>query len=48
MGEIADMMLDGTLCEMCGVFLNEEPQGYPCRCEDCEAEDDGTDPEADA
>lgn len=37
MGEIADMMLNGILCEMCGVFLNEEPRGYPCRCDYCAA-----------
>lgn len=35
MGEIAEMMLDGTLCAGCGVFLNDEPQGYPCYCRDC-------------
>ncbi len=40
MGEIADMMLDGTLCEGCGVFLNEEPQGYPCYCANCENENE--------
>ncbi len=40
MGEIADMMLDGTLCEGCGVFLNEESQGYPCYCADCENENE--------
>lgn len=38
MGEIAEMMLDGTLCEGCGVFLNAEPAGYPCRCSSCAAE----------
>jgi len=38
MGEIAEMMLDGTLCEGCGVFLNAEPTGYLCRCRSCEAE----------
>ena len=38
MGEIADMMLDGTLCECCGEFLgdaedpNWEPPGYPRYC----------------
>jgi len=32
MGEIAEMMLDGTLCEGCGVFLNAEAPGYPCYC----------------
>jgi hypothetical protein len=29
MGEISEMMLDGTLCECCGVFLgevNEDPR----------------------
>jgi len=35
MGDVADMMLDGILCESCGVFLNDEPQGYPCYCSDC-------------
>lgn len=34
MGEIADMMLDGTLCEGCGVFIGTGA-GYPVRCEDC-------------
>ena len=36
MGEIADMMLDGTLCAGCGEFLNEEPTGYPVYCAGCE------------
>lgn len=35
MGEIAEMHLDGTLCECCGVFLNEDPPGYPVRCAGC-------------
>jgi len=35
MGEIADMMLDGTLCQSCGMFLNDEPTGHPCTCNDC-------------
>lgn len=39
MGEIAEMMLDGTLCEGCGGFLNEHPPGYPCRCNDCKRQD---------
>jgi len=38
MGEIAEMMLDGTLCEGCGCFLNEVPFGYPNRCDDCTKE----------
>lgn len=39
MGEVSDMMLDGTLCAGCGVFLNEQPQGFPCYCsKQCEPE----------
>ena len=38
MGEIAEMMLDGTLCEGCGVFLNAEPTGHPCYCGSCAGE----------
>ncbi len=36
MGEIADMMIDGTLCEGCGAYLGEG-DGYPRRCPSCEA-----------
>lgn len=32
MGDIADMMLDGTLCEGCGVTLRGPPPGYPRYC----------------
>lgn len=40
MGEIAEMMLDGTLCEDCGCAImdGDEPAeyaGYPRKCEDC-------------
>ena len=35
MGEIADMMIDGTMCQVCGVFLNEEGPGYPVTCDGC-------------
>lgn len=35
MGEIAEMMLDGTLCEGCGVFLDGDAEGFPRRCDDC-------------
>lgn len=36
MGEIADMMLNGLMCEGCGEFMedHEEP-GYPRRCAGC-------------
>ena len=32
MGEIAEMMLDGTMCEGCGEFLDGEGAGYPRYC----------------
>lgn len=38
MGDVADMMLDGTLCEGCGVFLNEDAPGFPCYCAACKRE----------
>jgi hypothetical protein len=42
-GEIAEMMLDGTLCECCGVLMvdeHEEPAGYPVMCASCAADND--------
>ena len=40
MGDVADMMLDGTLCAGCGVFdENMEPgAGFPQLCDDCLAD----------
>ena len=37
MGEIAEMMLDGTLCEGCGVYLDDDgADGFPRYCsEEC-------------
>ncbi|KKN77930.1 hypothetical protein LCGC14_0354950 [marine sediment metagenome] len=35
MGDIADMMLDGTLCEGCGEYLGTDA-GYPQYCAGCE------------
>lgn len=39
MGEIAEMMLDGTLCAGCGELLGDptdsEPAGYPIYCSAC-------------
>lgn len=34
MGEVAEMMLDGTLCDCCGTYLGEA-EGFPKRCDDC-------------
>ena len=38
MGEIAEMMLDGTLCECCGEYIGSDA-GYPQYCsEGCAAD----------
>jgi len=34
MGEIADAMLEGILCEWCGTYI-EESLGVPMLCSDC-------------
>jgi hypothetical protein len=34
MGEIADDMIDGACCSLCGVYFEEE-HGYPVLCTDC-------------
>jgi hypothetical protein len=37
MGEIADLMLSGAMCQGCGVFLHdgEDGPGYPGWCSGC-------------
>lgn len=35
MGEIAEMILDGTLCERCGSFIDGDSPGFPRLCNDC-------------
>lgn len=35
MGEIAEMMLDGTLCSGCGEYLEKKPEGFPDYCSSC-------------
>ena len=36
MGEIAEMILDGILCERCGSFIDGDEVGYPRLCDECE------------
>lgn len=38
MGEIADMMLEGVLCERCGEYIGDGV-GHPRLCNACELED---------
>lgn len=39
MGEIADMMIDGTMCQVCGEFMGD-PVGYPLTCGGCKSRGD--------
>lgn len=41
MGEIAEMMLDGTLCEGCGVYIGDGGSGFPRYCSAACARDRG-------
>lgn len=36
MCETAEMILEGILCENCGVFIDDANPGYPRTCENCE------------
>lgn len=38
MGEIAEMMLDGTLCAGCGGYLKGDGEGFQRYCHDCKSE----------
>lgn len=41
MGDVADMVLEGTLCEVCGVYIeDDEAPGYPRSCVECSNEDE--------
>lgn len=35
MGEIADLMIEGEICEGCGCELDGEAPGFPRRCRGC-------------
>lgn len=43
MGEIADDMMSGFMCEMCGTFLDGKDPGYPRYCSVECADDRGAD-----
>jgi len=36
MGEWAELVLEGTLCEMCGEFVDDRGEGLPRKCCTCE------------
>lgn len=39
MGDIAEAVVDGMLCQTCGVFLDGGSPGHPRWCEDCAPDD---------
>ncbi len=40
MGDIADTMIYGSACQLCGCFFDDEEEpGYPRTCNDCSGED---------
>lgn len=36
MGDIAEMIMDGLLCRVCGCLIDGEEALYPRSCADCE------------
>lgn len=36
MGEVAEMIIEGILCESCGVYIEDPSGGFPRKCEECE------------
>jgi hypothetical protein len=39
MGEIAEMILEGVICQYCGTLIDGEETGYPRTCNDCIADE---------
>jgi hypothetical protein len=39
MGEMADAIMDGDCCEMCGEFFSDIGEGYPRMCSRCRQEE---------
>lgn len=38
MGQVADDIIAGLLCEQCGSYIDGDMPGYPRSCDDCEEE----------
>ena len=39
MGDIADDIVDGFLCQACGCLIDGEAPGYPRNCDACDQEE---------
>ena len=40
MGEAADMILEGIVCESCFMVIDETASGYPRKCKACEEQEE--------
>ncbi|MFP3390646.1 hypothetical protein [Brevibacillus sp. SIMBA_040] len=39
MGEVAEMILSGLLCQVCGTYMDDlQEPGHPRTCDDCKEE----------
>jgi predicted Zn-ribbon and HTH transcriptional regulator len=43
MGDAAELVLEGVLCETCGVYLESAPPGHPRKCKECKKAKRGAD-----
>ena len=41
MGEITEMILEGILCELCGVYIDDNFKGIPRKCKNCRRQTQG-------
>ena len=41
MGEVTEMILEGILCELCGVYIDDNPPGVPRKCKNCRRQTQG-------
>ena len=39
MGDIAELVVEGVLCQSCGGFIDGDYTGYPRDCESCADEE---------
>jgi len=40
MGDIADMLLEGVMCQVCGEWMGGDGDGFPVTCPACEEEEE--------
>lgn len=45
MGDMAEAILEGLLCQVCGELIDDDEPGYPRTCEACQGDDDNAEPE---